>query len=67
MQVRVVGWHIHPDAARCSCGASASVWVVTTDPETGYEDGDFHLCSKCLKKYEVASDAIDEAFRKAGF
>lgn len=67
MQVRVVGWHIHPDAARCSCGASASVWVVATDPETGYDDWDAHLCSNCLKQHEVTSDAIDEVFRKAGF
>ena len=62
MQVRVVGWHLNKDAATCHCGEPASVVVVVVGD---YDE--FNLCSECLKKHEVASDAIDEVLRKAGF
>ena len=62
-QVDIVGWHIHPEAAECHvCDQPASVvvaWVGDFDS--------FNLCSKCLAKYNVRRDQIEEVFRKTGF
>jgi hypothetical protein len=63
LPVIIVGWHIHPEAAKCgACGEPATV-VVEFEGDYTY----FNLCDTCLAKYEVRADKIDEVFRKEGF
>lgn len=63
--VTVIGWHIHPEAAKCrDCGASASVFVERH--LDGFPD-DFDLCTSCMDsdRYEVVADKIREVFERA--
>lgn len=61
MDVIVVGWHIHPDAAECKdCDQPAVVVVQAEDMDV------FNLCNKCLTNYKVMSDKIKEVFRNLG-
>lgn len=61
--VTIVGWHIHPEAAKCgACGEPATV-VVTFEDE--YSDT-YDLCNTCLARHEVREDKINEVFRKLG-
>jgi hypothetical protein len=65
--ISIVGWHIHPEAGRCThCNASATVMAEGHDDQ-GFPEV-FDLCDACLKAhYEVAADKVDEVFRGLGF